>query len=188
VEPRHANDDLTRLLADFDAGEQRTLGALLPLVYGELRRLAAAQFAEERTGHTLQPTALVNEAWLRLADQPGLVLESRAHFFRLAARVMRQVLIDHARARAAMKRGGANERLSLTEVLDPGTGPEVDLLDLEDALVELGRLSPEQARLVELRFFAGFSIDEAALALSISRTRAVEQWRAAKAWLADELG
>lgn len=183
VEPGEEN--LSALFAELGQGAEP--GALLPQLYGELRRLAAVQFEDERAGHTLQPTALVNEAWLRM-NRSGVAIEGRGHFFRLAARVMRQILIDHARRRAASKRGGAGERISLCEALEGGAESEVDLLELEDALEELTRLGPEQARLVELRFYGGLSIDEAAEALAISRTRAVEQWRAAKAWLADELG
>lgn len=176
------------ILADFGSGDRSAAGALLPKVYDELRRLAAVHFSDERPDHTLQPTALVNEAYLRLADQPGLKVTSRGHFFRLASKVMRQILIDHARARGAAKRGGGGEKITLSESIGRAAEPEVDLLALEDALAELAQLGPDQARLVELRFYGGLTIDEAADALGMSRTRAVEEWRAAKAWLAAEMG
>lgn len=179
--------DVTRMLADFGSGDRSAMNALLPKVYDELRRLAATHFADERIGHTLQPTALVNEAYLRMADQSGLKVTSRGHFFRLASKVMRQILIDHARARHAAKRGGAGEQITLSDFTDGSSGPDVDILALEEALERLARFSPDQARLVELRFYGGLTIDETADALGISRTLAVEEWRAAKAWLADEL-
>jgi RNA polymerase sigma factor (TIGR02999 family) len=180
-------NSVTRILSDFGSGDQPVVGDLLPAVYGELRRLAAQHLGDERPSHTLQPTALVNEAYLRLADQPRVKLTSRAHFFRLASKVMRQILVDHARARAAAKRGGSAERITLIDSLVSQDGPDIDLLSLEEALARLGVLSPGKARLVELRFFGGLSIEEAADVLDISRTQATREWRTARAWLADEL-
>lgn len=186
----NALDDqsVTRILGDFAAGDASAVRSLLPKVYGELRRLAATHFADERNSHTLQPTALVNEAYLRLADEPALHVTSRAHFFRLASKVMRQILIDHARARDALKRGGAGDRFTLADSMLMPAGAPIDLLAIDEALLRLAALSPEKARLVELRFFGGLSIQEAADALDISRTQATREWRMARAWLADELG
>lgn len=178
---------VTRILADFGSGDAAAR-ELLPLVYDELRRLAASHFEDERVGHTLQPTALVNEAYLRMASDAGIKVENRAHFFRLASKVMRQILVDHARGKEALKRGGAGERITLDDSFPGPSGPDVDLLDLEESLERLAAFSPDKARLVELRFFGGLSIEEAADALNISRTQATREWRMARAWLAEELG
>jgi RNA polymerase sigma-70 factor, ECF subfamily len=180
-------DTVTRILAETGSGDGSARD-LLPLVYEELRRLAAAHFAEEGPGHTLQPTALANEVFLRMAGDPSVKVGNRAHFFRLASKVMRQILVDHARAKGALKRGGGGgERITLDESLS-AAGPEVDLLALDDALERLARMSPVKARLVELRFFGGLTIEDTADALGISRTQATREWRTARAWLADELG
>lgn len=179
--------EITRLLGQLGTADRDALDALLPQVLSELRKLAAAQFADERRDHTLQPTALVNEAYLRLTDSRELRITSRGHFFRLASKIMRQILIDHARARLTEKRGGGGANLTLCESLGIVQEPAIDLLALEDALDRLARFSEDQARLVELRFYGGLTIEEAADALGISRTRAIEDWRAARAWLADEL-
>ncbi|OWY71659.1 hypothetical protein B7486_08245 [cyanobacterium TDX16] len=178
---------VTRILADFGSGDSAAIRTLLPRVYDELRRLAAAHFVDERVGHTLQPTALVNEAFVRLADQPQLKISSKAHFFRLASKVMRHILIDHAREKAALKRGGGGERVSITESLLTPSGSQIDFLELEEALDRLAAFSPNKARLVELRFFGGLSIEEAADVLEISRSQAAREWRTARAWLAVEL-
>ncbi len=178
---------VTRILTDFGSGEVAAR-QLLPLVYDELRRLAASHFESERVGHTLQPTALVNEAYLRMASDAGLKIANRAHFFRLASKVMRQILVDHARSKEALKRGGAGERITLDDSFPGPSGPAVDLLDLDESLERLAAFSPDKARLVELRFFGGLSIEEAADALNISRTQATREWRMARAWLAEELG
>ncbi len=181
------NSDVTRILADFGSDDS-TAKALLPLVYDELRRLAAMHFEDERASHTLQPTALVNEAFIQMAKDSALKVTGRGHFFRLASKVMRQILVDHARAKNALKRGGGGERITLDDSFPGAEGPNVDLLALEEALAKLAALSPAKARLVELRFFGGLSIEEAADALDISRTQATREWRTARAWLADELG
>lgn len=180
------HQSISRILDDWGS-DRSSAASLLPLVYDELRRLAATHFADERPDHTLQPTALVNEAFVRIAGDRSVQITSRAHFFRLASKVMRQVLIDHARGRAAERRGGGVQSLTLS--IDPETPnrPPVDLLALEEALVGLAELSPVKARLVELRFFGGLSIEEAAEAIEISRTQATREWRVARAWLADEL-
>lgn len=180
------HETVTRILSEFSPGDAPQLRELIPHVYDELRKLAACQLAEERPNHTLQPTALVNEAFLRMADRPAAVA-SRVHFLRLASKVMRQILVDHARARAAARRGGNAVRYTLDG--DPliATNNAVDLLALDEALERLAALSPTKAKLVELRFFGGFEIEEAADALEISRTQASREWRLTRAWLADEL-
>jgi RNA polymerase sigma-70 factor (ECF subfamily) len=177
---------VTRILADFAPGDVLHARELLPHVYNELRRLAAVQLADERPNHTLRPTALVNEAFLRMASGPAAVA-SRGHFLRLASKVMRQILVDHARAKAAARRGGDAVRYALSADALASTADPIDLLALEEALERLAALSPAKARLVELRFFGGLAIEEAADALEISRTQASREWRMARAWLADEL-
>lgn len=183
------SDQVTKILADFGSSEG-TARELLPLVYDELRRLAGTHFADESVGHTLQPTALVNEAFIRLANDASFKVNSRAHFFRLASKVMRQILVDHARRKGAIKRGGdphVAERVTVDATVSEMRRPNIDVLILEEALERLAAFSPEKARLVELRFFGGLSIEEAADVLSISRTQASREWRIARAWLADEL-
>lgn len=183
------SQSITQILSDLGPDAERA-EALLPRVYDELRRLAACHFSNERPDHTLQPTALVNEAFLRLASDSSVRVESRSHFFRLASKVMRQILVDHARAKISDKRGGLAERLSISESLTNGSAGatgECDLLALEEALKRLATFSPNKARLVELRFFGGLTIEEAGEALGISRTQVTREWRVARAWLADEL-
>jgi RNA polymerase sigma factor (TIGR02999 family) len=160
---------------------------LAPHVYDELRRLAAAQMRAQAAGHTLQPTALVSEAWMKLAANPDLLFEDRRAYLVLASRAMRQILIDHARGKGSQKRGGQWKRLTLAELDAPGSELDVDLLALEDALAELERLSPDRVRLVELRFFGGLTETEASEALGISRREASRQWRAARAFLKTRL-
>lgn len=161
--------------------------ALLPLVYDELRRLAAAYLRRERPGQTLQPTALVHEAYLRLLkDKPGR-WQNRAHFCAIAAHSMRQILIERARARGAVKRGGVQARVTLDEGLLPTQGPSIDLVALDEALQRLEAIDPEQARLVELRFFGGLTIEETAEAMNISAATVKRHWTVARAWLAREL-
>jgi RNA polymerase sigma factor (TIGR02999 family) len=175
--------ELTRL---FEEGAEPDAG-LLALVYAELRGIAERSMAHQPREHTLQPTALVNEAWLRLAASKELRFEARAQFFALAAKVMRSVLVDHAREKAAAKRGGAHRRVTLADELTAGGGPDVDLLSLEDVLTKLEAMDPELARLVELRFFAG--LDHPTIArLSGKSLRSVDRsWRLARAWLHAEL-
>jgi len=160
---------------------------LLALVYDELRRLAARYLRGQRAGHTLQPTALVHEAYLRLAKGGALPVDDRTHFFALAARAMRQVLVDHARRRAAAKRGGDPERVTLDDTLELGRGGEegrrLDLLALDEALERLERVSPRQCRVVELRYFAGLTIAEAAASLGVGTRTVEDDWALARAWL-----
>ena len=161
---------------------------MLALVYGELRRLAASYLRGERPGHTLQPTALVNEAWLKLAGSPGLAAASRTHFKRIAARAMRQVLIEAARRRGAGKRGGREAALvTFDESLHAPARTADELLALDAALDALARVSPRQALMVESRFFGGLDIDETAELLGVSEATVNRDWRAARAWLAHEL-
>lgn len=175
------------ILAEFGPDGEAVVRELLPRVYQELRQLAAAHLGEERAGHTLQPTALVHEVYVRLSGAPAGPITDRAHFFRLASKVMRQILVDHARARAADKRGGGRPMLTLDASMWHHSGAPVDLLSLDDAMCRLEQMDKRMARLVELRFYGGLSEDEAADALSISRTQAAREWRTARAWLASEL-
>ena len=161
--------------------------ALLPIVYDELRRLAAAYLRRERPGQTLQPTALVHEAYLRLAKDRPERWQNRAHFCAIAAHSMRQILIEKARARGAIKRGGAQPRVTLDEGLVAGAERSIDLVALDEALDRLAALDPEQARLVELRFFGGLTIEETADAMQISPATVKRHWTVARAWLAREL-
>jgi len=160
----------------------------MPLVYGEMRRLAARYLRIERPDHTLQPTALVHEAYLRLVDQKNVAWQNRAHFFGIAAQLMRRILVDHARRRAAAKRNAATYRIGL-EGPDSGAGQdrEPEILALHDALLELERLDVRQARIVELRFFGGLSVEETAEAAGVSTATVKREWRTAKAWLRHEL-
>lgn len=177
---------VTELLLRWRSGDAAALDALLPLVYDELHRLARHYLASERPGHTLQSTALVHEAYLRLVDQAPLVIQSRAHFFAIAARLMRQILVDHARARRAAKRDPGCF-IALEESAQASPENEVDLLALDDALNQLSQLNEQQARIVELRFFTGLSISETAEALGISSATVKRDWAIARAWLYREL-
>jgi RNA polymerase sigma factor (TIGR02999 family) len=173
--------DTTKLLQQWSSGDQNALQELMPLVYDELRRLAAHLLKNERPGHTLQPTALVHEAYLRMVDITRVDWHSRAHFFCLAAQMLRRLLVDHARAKRRAKRGCGRVLLSLTEV--PGTPPNLDVIALDEALSELARIDPQQTRIVELRFFAGVSIEETATSLGISAATVKRDWAVARAWL-----
>ena len=189
---------VTELLLAWRAGDPTARDALVPLVYAELRRQARLALRREGEGHTLQPTALVHEAWLRLGDQPRAGWEGRTQFLAVAAQAMRRVLIDHARTRRALKRGGGGVQLSLGDAdraaASAGGGPAgsapldaVDVLALNDALERLAALDPRKARLVDLRYFAGLSIPEAAAALGISPATVGREWAVARMWLRREL-
>jgi RNA polymerase sigma factor (TIGR02999 family) len=178
-----SSGDVTRLLQRWGAGDAQAIEELIPLLYDELRRLAAVYMRRQPEGHTLQPTALVNEAYLKLAGQHGLSFADRAGFFALAAKVMRQLLVDHARAHNAAKRGGNAVRVTLDEGIISLPSREVDFEDLDAALAELGRLDERQAQIVELRFFAGLGIEETAAALSLSAATIKREWATARAWL-----
>jgi RNA polymerase sigma factor (TIGR02999 family) len=174
--------EVMQLLAQYRLGDRRALDRLMPLVYDELRRLAAYHLRAERPDHSLSPTALVHEAYLRLFAHPGAEAHDGAHFMALAAQVMRHVLVDYARARGREKRGGQFTILALEEV---GEGVEraVDLGALDDALTELAGLNPQQARVVELRYFGGLTIEQIAAALEISPAKVRREWTFARAWL-----
>lgn len=187
MSPRTAQEsrdhDVTRLLHDWARGDQAALDHLIGLVYPELRRIAARHLRGERQGHTLQPTALVNEAFLRLVQQPDKRWNDRAHFFAVAARIVRNVLVDHARARDAAKRGSGGLTVVLTESSAKVPAPEVNLLDLDTALRELERLDPQHSRIVELRYFAGLSIEETAAIVGVSESSVKRDWVLAKTWI-----
>ena len=179
---------VTALLRAWRSGDQGAGDDLLPLVYGELRRRAARCLERERPDHTLQPTALVHEAYLRLVDQAQAGWQDRAHFFAIAARLMRQILVDHARRRHSAKRGGRAQPLAIELAGDlAAAGEPPDLIALDDALTALAAFDPDGARLIELRFFGGLSLDETAEALGVSRPTVVRRWRAVRAWLYGEL-
>jgi RNA polymerase sigma factor (TIGR02999 family) len=179
---------VTQILRRLDLSDSKQAEELLAVVYEELRQLARGKLRGERPDHTLQPTALVHEAYLRLVDARTVSWESRRHFFGTAARAMRQVLVDHARRRDADKRGGAWERVTLdTGVAEEDAGP-ADVLDLHQALEKLSASDTDLARLVELRFFAGLTLDEAAEALGVSRRKVAKDWSVARLWLKRELG
>jgi RNA polymerase sigma factor (TIGR02999 family) len=188
------SSDVTRLLARWSDGDADALEQLVPLIYGELKRIASNQLRRERPEHTLAPTALVHELYLRLVDQRGATWQNRAHFFGLAAQMMRRILVDHARAQQAEKRGGSITRVSLEEALEgswtgPG-GPDrgaADVLAIDEALERLAQMDGEQGRIVELRFFAGLSVEETAHVLKRSPRTIKREWRLAKAWLYREL-
>jgi RNA polymerase sigma factor (TIGR02999 family) len=183
-----SNEGITQLLVDWGKGDPAALERLMPLVYSELRRLASNYLRRERVGHTLQPTALVNEAYLKLIDQKNAKWQNRAQFFGISAQLMRRILVDHARQRQAVKRGGSNqERLSITSVEAVLKQPEIDLLALNEALDELAQMDPQQSRIVELKFFGGLSIEETAEVLGISHATVERDWKMARAWLRRQL-
>jgi RNA polymerase sigma factor (TIGR02999 family) len=184
-----AAGEVTRLLIAWNEGDRGAVERLMPLVYRELRRIAERQFRRERAGHTLQPTAVVHEAYFRLVDQTRVTWKNRGHFFAIAAQAMRRILIDHARAREADKRGGREERVTLDlGIASPEPADDVDLLALDEALVRLKELDEPQARIVELRFFGGLSIEETAEAMETSPSSVKRDFRSARAWLFRELG
>jgi RNA polymerase sigma factor (TIGR02999 family) len=180
---RSSSGDVTRLLQRWGDGDAQAMADLLPLLYDDLRRLAAVHLRRQPPGHTLQPTALVNEAYLKLAGRQDLSFAHRAGFFALAATVMRKLLVDHARAHHAAKRGGDAVRVTLDEGIADRPSRDVDFLELDAALEELGRLDGRQARIVELRFFAGLGIEETAAALDLSPATVKRDWATARAWL-----
>lgn len=180
--------DATQLLGRLKHGDDRAAGELLPLIYDEMRAVAARFLRGERANHTLQPTALVHEAFLRLVDQKQADYQSRAHFLAIGAQVMRRVLIDHARAHGRLKRGGSRQRLQLDEALALVPQHEADLLALNELIDKLRALDERQAKIVELRFFSGMTVDEVATVLGVSKRTVEGDWMHARAWLAREMG
>jgi RNA polymerase sigma-70 factor (ECF subfamily) len=180
-------EGITQLLVRWGDGEQQALEELMPLVYDELHRLARNYLRRERRDHTLQPTALVHEAYLRLIDQTRASVHSRAHFFSIAAQMMRRILVDHARVHQAAKRGDGDYKLSLDHVDQVVNQQAVDLIALDDALHRLAAFSSQQTRIVELRFFGGLTIEETARLLGISHATVEREWSVARAWLRREL-
>ncbi|HEY3138242.1 MAG TPA: sigma-70 family RNA polymerase sigma factor [Blastocatellia bacterium] len=181
--PPSPKGQITGLLQDWRNGDQAAIDKLLPIVYDELRRLAAGFFRRERLNHTLEPTALVHEAYLHLVDQSRVGWENRAHFFGAAAKLMRRILIDHARGHNAAKRGGGEIRVSLADDVAVTKQRELDLITLDGALDELAVLDEQQSRIVEMRYFGGLSIEETAEVLAISPATVKREWNTARAWL-----
>jgi RNA polymerase sigma-70 factor (ECF subfamily) len=175
--------DITRLLARWNSGDDDALAELMPLVYSELRKLADHYMSQERTGHTLQPTALVHEAYLRLVKIREGQFNSRVHFYGAAAQAMRRILVDHARQRRASKRGGNPTVLKLDDLENVGSEATFDLIALDDALERLAAIAPRPARVVELRYFAGLTIDEVAELLEIAPATVKRHWQFARTWL-----
>jgi len=179
--------EITRILADIEQGNAKSTDELLPVVYNELRRLAAHKMAQEPPGHTLQPTALVHEAWLKLVAPPAQSWQNRAHFFGAAAEAMRRILIARARRKHAQRRGSGAEHLDADEIEIASPAPDDQLLALSDALDRFAALEPQQADLVKLRYFVGLKIEEAAEVLGISEATAKRWWAYARAWLFNEI-
>jgi len=179
--------ELTQLLVDWSNGDTAALEKLLPLIDQELRRLAHRYMSRERAGHTLQTTALVNEAFVRLVNRTNVNWQNRAHFFAIAASLMRTILVDHARSHACAKRGGGAFNLELDETMIVSKQKASEVLALDDALNELARLDPQQSRVVELRFFGGLTVEETAEVLHVSPATIKREWSTAKAWLYHEL-
>jgi RNA polymerase sigma factor (TIGR02999 family) len=175
--------ETTRILRELSGGNQDALDQLMPIVYRELRRLARHYLRGERPDHTLQPTALVHEAFLRLIDQKSIQWQDRAHFIGISAHLMREILINHAIARKRLKRGGGEYKVSVDEAMALFNKPDVDLIVLNDALNELAAIDSRQSQIVELRFFGGLSVEETAEALKLSTATVKREWRLAKAWL-----
>jgi RNA polymerase sigma factor (TIGR02999 family) len=180
--------DITALLGEWSRGNRSALNQLLPLVYAELRGIAGRQLRSERANHTLQPTALVHEVYLRLVDQRQVDWQNRAHFFGVAAQVMRRILVDHARRHSASKRGEGVRCVSIDEAKEVAASNEIPILALDHALARLEEVDSDLAKIVELRAFGGLTIEEAAHVLNVSPSTAKREWRTAKAWLNRELG
>jgi len=179
--------EVTHLLLAWSNGDRSALDQLMPIVHTELRRLAHRQLAGERPNHTLQTTALVNEAYLRLVDQSSLQWQNRAHFFAVAARIMRHILVDYARARHNAKRGGRAMKVTLDEAAGVLTERAAEMVALDDALTALAKFDPRKSQIVELRFFGGLSVEETAEALNFSPGTVAREWTLAKAWLQREI-
>ena len=182
-----ATQNVTQLLMDWGSGDKEALDKLLPVVYDELRKQAARYLRRERAGHTLQTTALIHEAYLRLVDQKNVHWQNRAQFFGLAAQLMRRILVDHARTKKRAKRGGSDIRVSLTGAKILAKSEDLDVVALDEALDRLAEIDEQQSKIVELRFFSGLTVEETAEVLSISPATVKRNWSMAKAWLHREL-
>ena len=174
---------ISLILKDWSGGDTSSTEELLSLVYEELRSIAARYLRRERPDHTLQPTALVHEAFLKLVDISDITWQDRAHFFAVSANVMRRILVDHARARQSDKRGGSVQRIALEDAISLSSAPDVDLIELDQALRELASFDQQQSNIVELRFFGGLTIEETAQVVGISPATVKREWLVAKAWL-----
>ena len=181
------SDEVNRLLRDWGGGDSQALERLMPLIYNELRQLAHRCLYRERPGHTLQTTALVHEAYLKLIDQRDARWQNRAHFFAIAAQAMRRILVDSARRHTAVKRGGPAENLSLDEAANVSVEPDPILLPLDEALSRLAEMDQQQSRVVELRYFGGMTIEETAEVLGLSKDTVKNEWAMARAWLREAL-
>ena len=186
-EPAVPPGEVTQWLLDWGRNDKQGLDQMLPVVYDELHRLAARYLSREATGHTLQPTALVHEAYLRLVDQRRVDWRNRAQFLGLAASMMRRILVNHARDRAARKRGGGAQQVSLSLLESPSGRPDIDLIALEDALGRLAALDERKSRVVELKFFGGLTAEEIAEVLQVSDATVEREWAFARAWLYDAI-
>lgn len=181
--PTMSTHGVTALLVDLSNGKRERLDELLPLIYDELKRLAASYLRRERSDHTLQPTALVNEAYLKMVDITQVSWQNKAHFIGVAANQMRRILVDHARNHNALKRGGEFHILTLNEEIDKADEQSTELIELDDALNELARMDPIKAKIVELRYFGGLTMDEVAEVLDVSTITVKRHWKMTKAWL-----
>ena len=179
--------NVTQLLLAWKGGDKDALDKLIPIVYDELRRQASRYLRRERAGHTLQTTALIHEAYVRLVDQKNVQWQNRAQFFGIAAQLMRRILVDHARAKHRAKRGGSNIKVSLTDAMALTKDPNQNLLEIDEALTRLAAIDEQQSKIVELRFFSGLSVEETATALEISPATVKRDWSVAKAWLHREI-
>jgi RNA polymerase sigma factor (TIGR02999 family) len=179
--------NITELLVGYGRGDKEALDRLMPIVYEELRRQAARYLRREQAGHTLQTTALIHEAYVRLVDQRNVQWQNRAHFFGIAAQLMRRILVDHARTKKRAKRGGSDIRVSLTEATVAVKGQDLDVVAVDEALQRLAAIDEQQSRVVELRFFSGLTVEETAEVMGISPATVKRDWSMAKAWLHREL-
>ncbi len=186
--PKTSSQQLTQMLIQLSEGNAQMVDDILPLIYDELRRLAGNYLRRERSDHTLQPTALVHEAYIKLIDQTQVKWQNRAHFFGIAANIMRRILVDYARQHKAEKRGGAAEKMPLEEeILIVSEGKSAELLALDEALENLAKIDPQKSKIVELRYFGGLSVEETAKVLGVSEITVKRHWRMAKAWLYGQL-